>query len=160
MEVSKRGLALIQQFEGLRLSAYLDSADTPTIGYGSTRGVSLGDEITKTQALELLEADVERHADGVRRLVEVPLTQAQFDALTSFTFNLGIGALASSTLLDRLNAGDYQGAGDELLRWVYVGNDRLRGLERRREAERAMFLEPEPPIHWLDEVDTHRTPEP
>lgn len=156
MEVSRRGIALIQQFEGLRLAAYRDSAGVPTIGYGSTKGVRMGDEITEAQALELLVADIEHHADGVRRLVNVPLNQNMFDALVSFTFNLGVGALASSTLLKRLNAGDYQGAADELPRWVHAGGEKLRGLERRRQAERALFLEPEPPAlpaHWLDEVD-------
>ena len=154
MEVSARGIALIQQFEGLRLKAYRDSTGLPTIGYGSTIGVQMGDEITKAQALELLEADIERHADGVREHVDVLLTQAQFDALVSFTFNLGVGALKKSTLLRKLNAGDFQGAADELLRWVYAGGKELRGLVRRREAERAMFLEPEAPTSWLDEVDT------
>lgn len=154
MDVSPRGIALIQQFEGLRLHAYRDSAGVPTIGYGSTRGVRMGDEITEAQATELLAVDVERHAEGVRRLVDVPLTQSQFDALASFTFNVGVGALQRSTLLRKLNAGDYRGAADELLRWTKAGGRELRGLVRRREAERAMFLEPEPPTHWLDEVET------
>ena len=156
MEVSKRGLALIQQFEGLRLEAYLDSVGKPTIGYGSTKGVQMGDEITQAQAVELLAADVERHADGVRRLVDVPLTQNQFDALVSLVFNIGVGAFKGSTLLRKLNAGDYQGAANEFLRWTYAGGEELRGLARRREAERAMFLEPEPPSHWYDEVDAEQ----
>ena len=156
MEVSKRGLALIQQFEGLRLDAYLDSAGAPTIGYGSTRGVQMGDEITEAQATELLAADVERHADGVRKHVDVPLTQGQFDSLVSLCFNIGVGALSRSTLLRKLNAGDYQGAAQEFLRWTYAGGKELRGLVRRREAERAMFLEPEPPTHWFDEVETQQ----
>ena len=113
MELSARGLRLIQAHEGLRLQAYLDSANVPTIGYGSTRGVEMGDTITETQALELLEADVERHADSVREHVDVPLNQHQFDALVSFTFNVGAHAFKTSTLLDRLNSFDYQGAADE-----------------------------------------------
>lgn len=157
MDVSPRGIALIQQFEGCKLTAYQDSAGVWTIGYGSTRGVQPGDVITQAQAVELLAADVERHADGVRRLVDVSLTQSQFDALVSFTFNVGVGALSRSTLLRKLNAGDYRGAADELLRWTKAGGRELRGLVRRREAERAMFLEPEPPMpdSWLDEVETH-----
>jgi lysozyme len=153
MDVSPRGIALIQRFEGLRLTAYLDSVDKPTIGYGSTKGVRMGDEITQAQAVELLAADVERHADGVRRLVDVPLTQNQFDALVSLVFNIGVGAFRRSTLLRKLNAGDHRGAADELLRWTKAGGRELRGLVRRREAERALFLEPEPPSHWYDEVD-------
>src|SRR5690554_6416363 len=110
MEVSKRGLALIQQFEGLRLKAYRDSAGVPTIGYGSTRGVRMGDEITEAQAIELLAADVDRHADGVRRAVNVRLNQNQFDSLVSLVFNIGIGAFQRSTLLKKLNDSDYEGA--------------------------------------------------
>ncbi len=159
MEVSARGLRLIQYHEGLRLTAYKDSAGVPTIGYGSTKGVQMGDEITETQALELLEADVERHADGVRESVDVPLTQHQFDAVVSLTFNIGIGAFKRSTLLRRLNDGDYQGAADEFLRWKHAGGRVLRGLVRRREAERKLFLTPVD-YHWLDEADIHRTPEP
>ena len=158
MEVSKRGLALIQQFEGLRLKAYSDSAGVPTIGYGSTRGVRMGDEITEAQAIELLAADVDRHADGVRRAVNVSLNQNQFDALVSFTFNVGVGALQRSTLLRKLNAGDYTAAANELMRWVYAGGQELRGLVRRREAERQLFMEPveAEPLHWHDEIDTKR----
>lgn len=156
MEVSRAGLALIQRFEGLRLEAYLDSVGKPTIGYGSTQGVRMGDEITNAQATELLAADVERHADGVRRLVDVPLSQNMFDALVSFTFNVGVGALSRSTLLRRLNAGDYQGAAQEFARWVYAGGKQLDGLKRRRETERSLFLEPvspDMPESWFDEVD-------
>lgn len=154
MEVSRQGLALIQQFEGCRLEAYRDSVGVWTIGYGSTRGVEPGDRITKTQALELLEADVERHADYVRRYVNVALTQSQFDALCSFVFNVGGGAFQRSTLLRKLNDGDCFGAADELLRWTKAGGKELAGLVRRREAERALFLQPDnEPVHWLDEVD-------
>lgn len=152
MEVSARGLRLIQHHEGLRLTAYKDSAGVPTIGYGSTKGVRMGDEITEAQALELLEADVERHADGVREAVDVPLTQHQFDALVSFAFNVGVGAFRDSTLLRKLNRGDYQGAADELLRWHYAGGKRLAGLEKRREAEKTLFLEPVD-YHWYDEIE-------
>lgn len=155
MDVSPRGLKLIQEYEGLRLHAYQDSVGVWTIGYGSTKGVQPGDEITEAQAIELLAADVDRHADGVRRAVNVTLNQNQFDSLVSLVFNIGIGAFQRSTLLRKLNAGDYQGAAEEFLRWRYAGGKELRGLVRRREAERAMFLEPEPPTHWLDEVETH-----
>ena len=150
MELSSRGLELIQRYEGLRLQAYLDSAGVPTIGYGSTKGVRMGDTITETQALELLEADVERHADAVREYVDVPINQHQFDALVSFTFNVGAGAFQRSTLLRKLNAMNYQGAADEFPRWVNAGGKMLAGLVKRRKAERALFLESAIPASWWD----------
>lgn len=155
MEVSNRGIALIQRFEGCRLEAYRDSAGVWTIGYGSIVNVRPGDVITQTQAVELLAADVDRHADGVRRCVDVDLNQSEFNALVSFAFNVGVGALSRSTLLRKLNAGESrQAVASEFLRWTYAGGKELRGLVRRREAERAVFLEPEPPAHWADAVDT------
>ena len=155
MDVSPRGLELIQEYEGLRLKAYQDSVGVWTIGYGSTKGVRPGDEITEAQAVELLAADVDRHADGVRRAVDVPLNQNQFDALVSFTFNVGVGALQRSTLLRKLNAGQYTEAANQLMRWVHAGGQELRGLVRRREAERKLFMEPveDKPLHWYDEID-------
>lgn len=154
MELSQRGLELIQQFEGLRLRAYLDSAGVPTIGYGSTRGVQMGDEITETDALALLAADCDRFEDAVRELVNVRLNQNEFDALVSFSFNVGAAALRDSTLLRKLNAGeDREEVADEFLRWVYAGGKKLRGLERRRKAERDLFLKPVMPSSWYDEVD-------
>jgi lysozyme len=161
MELSRNGLELIQRHEGLRLKAYRCPADVPTIGYGSTLGVQMGDEITKAQAIELLMADIERFEDAVRRHVNVPLTQHQFDALVSFAFNVGVGAFQRSTLLRKLNAGDYRGAADELPRWSKGGGKVLAGLVRRREDERALFLTPvsEPkPTHWIDEVDAKPSP--
>lgn len=151
MELSSRGLELIQRYEGLRLQAYHDAVGIPTIGYGSTRGVQMGDEITETQALELLEADCERFEDAVRELVDVSLNQHQFDALVSFAFNVGRGAFARSTLLRLLNAGNYRGAANQFRRWVYAGEQKLAGLVKRREAERALFLEPVD-HHWYDET--------
>jgi len=120
----------------------------------------MGDEITQAQAVELLAADVERHADGVRRLVDVPLTQNQFDSLVSLVFNIGIGAFQRSTLLKKLNDSDYEGAQAEFARWVYAGGRRLKGLERRREAEAKLFGEDqrEPGFHWFDEVKATRRP--
>jgi len=155
MQLSRPGLELIQRHEGLRLKAYLCPAGVPTIGYGSTRGVKMGDEITRAQATELLMADIERFEDAVRRAVEVTLNQHEFDALVSFAFNVGAGALQRSTLLRKLNAGDRQGAADELLRWTRGGGRVLPGLVRRREDERALFLTPvqEEPSHWKAEVD-------
>lgn len=140
MRISEKGINLIKRFEGLRLEAYLDSVDIPTIGYGHTRGVKLGQTITQEQADALLEEDIHEFELAIQRLVHVNLTQNQFDALVSFTFNLGIGSLKQSTLLKKLNAGDIVGAANEFNRWVYAGGKKLTGLVKRRSAERLLFI--------------------
>lgn len=145
MKASQDALDIIKKFEGFSEKAYPDPAHgwrVPTIGYGTTSGVKMGDTITKERAEELLREDVKRFEGYVDRLVKVPLTQGQFDALVSFTYNLGPGALEKSTLLKLLNRGDYQGAADQFPRWVNAGGKRLEGLVKRRAAERALFLEP------------------
>lgn len=140
MKISKKGLDLIKAFEGLELKAYKDSVGILTIGYGSTGShVRPGMVITKEQAEELLKQDVSRFEGGVNDVVKVPLTQNQFDALVSFSFNLGLGNLKSSTLLRKLNASDYYGAANEFLRWNKAGGKVLNGLTRRRQAEKDMF---------------------
>lgn len=139
MHISEAGLALIRQSEGLRLRAYLCPAGIPTIGYGSTAGVKLGQTITAERAEELLREDVRQFEAAVSRLVKVPLTQGQFDALVSFAFNLGARSLEQSTLLRLLNVGDYSGAAAQFDRWVYASGKRLSGLVKRRAAERALF---------------------
>lgn len=137
--LSQNGLDLIKGFEGLRLSAYQDSAGVWTIGYGHTGNVKPGDRITQAQADELLQKDTAWAQQAVRDQVKVPLSQGQFDALTSFTFNLGAGALEKSTLLKKLNAGDYAGAQAEFGKWVHAGGEVLQGLVRRRAAEADLF---------------------
>lgn len=134
---------LIKSFEGLELEAYLCPADIWTIGYGHTGNVKEGDSITKAEADELLDKDLQTFRNGVRRLVKVPLNENQFGALVSFAYNLGLGSLQNSTLLKLLNAGDYDGAADQFLRWNKSKGKVLTGLVRRREAERAVFLTPE-----------------
>ena len=118
--MSNNGLALLKRFEGLRTTAYKDAAGVWTIGYGSTGGhVREGLTISESDAERLLMRDLERFEDCINRLVRVPLSQNQFDALVSFAFNLGCGALArknfTSTLLSRLNDGDYDGAAQAFL---------------------------------------------
>ena len=140
MEVSQAGLELIKEFEGFRSNAYRDSVGVATIGYGHTKGVRMGDVITRAQGEAFLLGDTQDAQEAVERLVTVPLTQNQYDALVSFTFNLGSGNLASSTLLKKLNDGDYPGAADEFPRWVHAGGKKLEGLVRRRNAERRLFL--------------------
>lgn len=140
MKISQKGLNLIKSFEGLELKSYKDSVGVLTIGYGSTGShVKSGMVITKEQAEELLKEDVSRFEKGVNGLVKVPLTQNQFDALVSFSFNLGLANLKSSTLLRKLNTSDYSGAAKEFLRWNRAGNKVLAGLTRRRQAEKDMF---------------------
>lgn len=139
MQISKDGIDLIKQFEGLYLKAYRCPAGVPTIGYGHTAGVAVGQTITQQQADDYLRRDVRQFERAVARLVTVPLTQGQFDALVSFAFNLGEGALAQSTLLRLLNAGDYAGAAAQFDRWVYASGKKLSGLVKRRAAERALF---------------------
>lgn len=130
---------LVTNFEGLRLEAYQDAVGVWTIGYGHTLGVKRGQVITEAQADQLLFKDVERFEASVNRLVTAALTQYQFNALVSFAFNVGGGNLKSSTLLKKLNRGDYKGAEQEFMKWVYAGGQQLRGLKRRRAAEAAMF---------------------
>lgn len=139
MNTSQKGLDLIKSFEGLRLSAYKCPAGVWTIGYGTTAGVKEGQVITKERADELLRDDVKRFEDQVLRLVKVPLTQGQLDALVSFTYNLGAANLGNSTLLRLLNAGDYKGAAAQFDRWTKAGGKELPGLVKRRAAERALF---------------------
>lgn len=140
MKVNSRGLQLIKHFEGLFLQAYLCPAEVLTIGYGHTADVQPGDVITPEQADTFLLEDVSASERAVNRFVTVPLTQNQFDALVSFVFNLGGHNFKSSTLLRKLNAGDYTGAAEEFPRWVNAGGKQLSGLIRRREAEKALFL--------------------
>ena len=145
MQTSEKGMALIKQFEGCKLTAYQDSVGVWTIGYGWTQPVDgkpirAGMTIKQETAERLLKTGLVSYESDVSRLVKVGLTQGQFDALVSFTYNLGARSLSTSTLLRKLNAGDYAGAADEFLRWNQAGGKVLNGLSRRREAERALFL--------------------
>lgn len=139
-KVNSKGLRLLKSFEGLRLEAYQDAVGVWTIGYGTTSGVQPGMVITEAQAEAFLRRDLNRFEQAVTDLVKVPLTDDQFSALVSFTYNVGEGALSTSTLLRLLNQRDYQGAADQLLRWDKAGGQSLAGLTRRRKAERALFL--------------------
>lgn len=140
MKTSLKGIALIKEYEGLRLGAYLCSAGVLTIGYGHTGGVKEGDLITEQKAEQLLQDDLKKFENGVLRLVRVPLTQNQFDALVSFAFNLGVGNLGKSTLLKMLNDRDYKGAASQFIRWNKAAGKELAGLTRRRIAESELFL--------------------
>lgn len=133
-------VALITTYEGLRLEAYKDPVGVWTICYGSTKNVKPGQVATLQECDNRLGADAEEAANAVRKYVQHPITQEQFDALVDFTFNLGAGNLKNSTLLRKLNAGDCYGAAEEFRRWVYAGRQVMPGLQKRREAEYELFL--------------------
>jgi len=133
---------LTEASEGRVLSAYPDpgTGGTPwTIGYGHIEGVKQGDICTDAQADAWLISDLAFAEHAVNRLVTVPLSQHQFDALVDFTFNLGVSSLAKSTLLAKLNSGDYAGADAEFAKWVRGGGRVLPGLVKRRALEAAWF---------------------
>lgn len=131
---------LVKRFEGFRAAAYQDQPGVWAIGYGTTRGVRPGMRISREQAEKLLREDIRAFAACLQRNVKAPLSQSQYNALLSFVYNLGCGALARSTLLRKLNAGNYAGAAEEFRRWVYAGGKKSKGLVRRRKAERELFL--------------------
>ena len=137
-----KGLALTEQFEGCRLTAYQDQVGVWTIGYGHTGPeVCAGLSVTQEQASALLQKDVSSAADFVNKSVMVALTQEEFDALVDFVFNLGAGAFQKSTLLHLLNAGDFAAAAAQFAVWDRAGGAVVAGLLRRRQAETALFNE-------------------
>lgn len=141
--INAAGMALIKDSEGCSLEAYKDPVGVWTIGYGHTGSdVAPGLIISQGRADQLLQEDLAKFEAGVSDLVKVPISDNQFAALVSFAYNLGLAALADSTLLRKLNAGDYQGAAEEFPRWVNAGGQRLPGLVTRRERERRLFAPP------------------
>jgi lysozyme len=144
-KASKECLELIEHFEGFYPQAYLDPVGIPTIGIGTIKypngeKVKLGESCTREQAFDWLMWELSEKTSEVNEMVKAEITQAQFDALLSFAYNCGTNALRNSTLLKKLNAGDYNGAADQFLRWDKAGGASLPGLTRRRKAEREMFL--------------------
>lgn len=140
MRVSHEGIALIKRFEGFSPTVYLDVAGMPTIGFGHL--VKSGENfvrISEAEAELLLKRDITVAEKAVMRLIHVKLTQQQFDALVSFTFNLGAGALQRSTLRTKLNREEYDEISKEFLRWVWAGGKSSAGLLRRRQAEARLF---------------------
>jgi lysozyme len=152
MKLTEQGIALIKNFEGLRLNAYRDVAGVWTIGYGSTRYhdgkvIKPGDKLTgETQASALLLNTLNTYTTAVNKLVKVPINQTQFNALVSFTYNEGTGALERSTLLKKLNAFDYEGAANQFLLWDKITDPNTgkkvvcKTLTNRRKQERELFL--------------------
>lgn len=140
--VSQEGLMLIKHFEGFAPQIYRCPAGYDTIGYGHVVRAheAFAGGITLQAAEDLLRQDVRAAERSVLRLIRVPLTQGQFDALVSFTFNLGSGALQRSTLRRRVNREDHDAVPAELRRWVWAGGRRLTGLIKRREAEVRSYI--------------------
>lgn len=134
------GIELIKSFEGCKLKAYQDSVGVWTIGYGRTTNVHKGDVITQQQADDYLLIEYKEFESKVKKLVKVPLTDNQLGALVCFAYNVGVGALSKSTLLKKLNVGDYKGAAEQFLVWNKAGGKILNGLVRRRQAEKDLFL--------------------
>ena len=137
---SDNGFALTRSFEGLRLTAYQDCGGVWTIGYGHTGPeVRAGLTITQAEADALLRSDVEDAVTCVNRAVNVPITQNQFDALVDFCFNCGRGSLLQSTLLRKVNIGDFAGAAAQFALWDHAGGEVVEGLVKRRTAEAELF---------------------
>lgn len=139
--IGKEGLELIKRFEGFVPLEYTCAAGKRTIGYGHVLrpGENWPGGMTQKQAEEILEEDIGTAEEIVIRSVDVPLSPHQFDALVSFVFNIGGRAFGGSTLLGKLNAGDYDGAAEEFRRWKYINEQVSRGLVRRRAAEEKLF---------------------
>lgn len=145
MQTSDRGIELIKKLEGCVLETYECTAGVLTIGYGHTgKDVIKGMVITQEKAEALLKEDLKKFEEAVEKCVKVEINQNQFDALVSFAYNVGSGSLSKSTLLKKLNAGDYEGAAEQFLLWnkatVNGVKKELEGLTERREKERELFL--------------------
>ena len=145
MSVSNKGVDLICEFEGKRLVAYDDGVGVWTIGFGTIKypngvRVKKGDTCTLEQAKEYMRHDLIEFEHTVNSSVKSTLNQNQFDALVSLAYNIGSSAFKSSTLVKKLNAGDYQGAADQFNVWVNAGGKRMQGLANRRDKEKLLFL--------------------
>ncbi|MGF7157606.1 GH24 family phage-related lysozyme (muramidase) [Bartonella heixiaziensis] len=139
-KISSEGLALIKQWEGLRLNAYKDAIGVWTIDYGHTNSAGKpfiyeGMTITEEQDENVLYQDLRQFENAVEQAVQVSLTDEQFAALVSFCYNVGTGAFCNSTLLKKLNQGEYEAVPAELQKWTKAGGKRLQGLAHRRAAE-------------------------
>lgn len=156
LRLSNKGAKFVQSFEGYFPKAYLDPIGVLTIGWGHTNHhepkFSAGEVWSREKCEEVFRSDMKLFENEVKRLVKVPLTQGQFDALVSFTYNCGGGNLAKSSLLRKLNAGDYEGAAQQFQYWNKAGGRVLPGLTRRRAAEALMFRDTRP-ISKPDPID-------
>ena len=135
LAISAATLVGIATHEGYRSEAYKDTVGIPTLGFGETAGVKMGDKTTPERALVQLLESTEKHADAIRQCIHVPLYQHEFDAYISLAYNIGTGAFCRSTLVKKLNAKDYAGACEEIKRFNRAGGKVLPGLTRRRQKE-------------------------
>lgn len=141
LTLSASGFVGILNYEGYTSEAIIPvKGDVPTVGFGTTSGVKLGDKIDPVTAVVAALGDVKKAEQSIEECIKVPLHQSEYDALASFTYNIGGRAFCSSTLVKKLNAGDYDGACEELKRWVYVKGVKVKGLENRREKEFMMCM--------------------
>lgn len=140
LKTSESGLMLILDYESCRLQPYQCSAGKWTDGIGNTNDVDPNRKITEQEAVADLIENIRGFEKQIDRLVVTPVTQPTYDALVSFTYNVGVGNLKKSTLLKKLNSGDVAGACNEMTRWVYSSGKKLKGLERRRANERDLCL--------------------
>lgn len=140
MQINSHGLEIIKRFEGCKLTAYKCPAGVWTIGYGHTGNVKPNQTITQLDAERLLKLDLKKFEEGVSSLVKVKINENQFAALVSFSYNVGLGALRSSTLLRLLNSGDIKGAAKQFLRWNKASGKEIPGLTKRRIVEQSLFL--------------------
>ena len=140
MQLGQAGKTLIQSFENCKLYAYQDQRGIWTIGFGHTLGVVPYLTCTQAVADAWFVQDTQAAVNGVLRSLDVAVNQNQFDALVSFTYNVGVGSEAHSTLVKLLNNGDMAGAAEQFGQWIHVNGVVDPGLERRRAAERALFL--------------------
>ena len=140
MKISQTGVDLLKHFEGCKLEAYQDSVGVWTIGYGHTKGIYEGIEISQLEAEKMLKDELEGEYEGyINDIPDVPLEQCQFDALVCWVYNLGPTNLRSSTMLKELNAGSYDLVPYQMKRWDKAGGKVLLGLSRRRNAEALLF---------------------
>jgi len=139
MKIGKEGMDLIEHFESLKLDAYQDSVGVWTIGYGHTKDVYSGMKINIETAENFLKEDLAEAESAVKKYVKVHINQQQFDALVSWVFNLGSGNFASSTLLKRINAKEWDDVPYQIQRWNRAGGKVLKGLVRRRSAEALLW---------------------
>lgn len=139
MRINQDTVDLVKQWEGLRLIAYQDTGGVWTIGYGHTRNVHKGMKISIAQAEEWLREELESFAEQVADLITVVVNPNQFGACVSLAYNIGITAFKKSTLLRKLNMGDFDAAADEFSRWIYDNGKVIQGLKNRRKDEQALF---------------------
>ena len=140
MRCNQKGIDIIKMYEGLKLQPYLCPAGLLTVGYGSTLAGKLNRQITREEAEQFLKLDVEEAEKGMSPLIKIECSENEWSALVSFVFNVGVGNFKNSTLLKVLNQRDKKEAANQFARWVFAAGKILPGLQKRRDAEKELFL--------------------